>query len=276
MVSHIVARAAQSVDWTHVSETINGVKHRKISVFFESFDKNNMQGSLAGTSLQGGENNVEAVDLVVANAVFEGNVTVKGHLAMGRDTVGQAMVLVGDTRVRVDFEEDYGTLPIITLTPAGKVTVPYWVENASLQGFDLVLDTVQYTDVIFNWHAFGSHEGKVFVSNGTTLDIETNDMGTSELETQISANGTNPVPAPVEETEPVAPIADQPVPEQPEVVDEPAVVDEGAVEQNEYSEELEIVAQEESQPVESNESIVPEPETEPVSQAEIIEEQVIE
>jgi len=276
MVSHIVARAAQSVDWTHVSETINGVKHRKISVFFESFDKNNMQGSLAGTSLQGGENNVEAVDLVVANAVFEGNVTVKGHLAMGRDTVGQAMVLVGDTKVRIDFEEDYGTLPIITLTPAGKVTVPYWVENASLQGFDLVLGEVQYTDVIFNWHAFGSHEGKVFVSNGTTLDIIANDMGTSELETQISANGTTPVPAPVEETEPVAPIADQPVPEEPEVVDEPAVVDEGTVAQNEYSEEQEIVVQEESQPVESNESIVPEPEIEPVPQAEIIEEQVIE
>jgi len=192
MVSHIVARAAESVDWTHVSTQINGVKHKKISVFFESFDKNNIQDSVAGTSLQGGEETLENVDLVVADAVFEGNITVKGHVAYGKDVVGQAMIMTGDNRVTVDFTDDYGTLPIVTLTPAGKVTVPYWVENASLQGFDIVLGEVQYADILFNWHAFGNNEGRVYVSNGTTLDIITNDMGSSDLETQLNALGQDP------------------------------------------------------------------------------------
>jgi predicted RecA/RadA family phage recombinase len=189
MISHIVARAAESIDWTHVSTNINGVKHKKISVFFEAFDKNNIHSSLAGTSLQGGDDNVDVIDLVAYNAVFEGNVTVMGHVAFSEDTVGQAMVLVGDKRVSITFKEIYGTLPIVTLTPANKVTTPYWVENASVHGFDIVLDTIQYADVLFNWHAFGNNEGKVYVSNGTTLDIVTNDMGASELELDLSASG---------------------------------------------------------------------------------------
>ncbi len=193
-VSHIVARAAESIDWTHVADVKNGVKHKKISVFFEAFDKNNMHSSIAGTSLQGGDSNLEAVDLAVGSAVFEGTVTVKGHAAFAEDTVGQAMIMTGDTRVSVEFTEDYGTLPIVTVTPAGKVTVPYWVENASMQGFDIVLESVQYQDLLFNWHAFGNVEGRVYVSNGTTMEIEVNDMGASSLETEINST------APIEES----------------------------------------------------------------------------
>ena len=36
-VSHIVARAAEPVSWHEVTETVEGRRHRKISVFFESF-----------------------------------------------------------------------------------------------------------------------------------------------------------------------------------------------------------------------------------------------
>jgi hypothetical protein len=39
-ISYIVARAAEPVDWANVSETINGTKHKKISVFFESLVRN--------------------------------------------------------------------------------------------------------------------------------------------------------------------------------------------------------------------------------------------
>lgn len=39
-VAHVVARVAEPVNWNEVSETVNGVKHKRISVFFESFDRN--------------------------------------------------------------------------------------------------------------------------------------------------------------------------------------------------------------------------------------------
>jgi hypothetical protein len=48
-VSHVVARAAEAVRWADVSETIGGVKRKRISVFFESFviDRRAAQEALA-------------------------------------------------------------------------------------------------------------------------------------------------------------------------------------------------------------------------------------
>jgi hypothetical protein len=256
MISHIVARAAESVDWTQISESIDGIKHRKISVFFEVFDKNNMQGSLAGTSLQGGENNVEADELVVTETVFEGNVTVKNHVTFSEDTVGQAMILVGDKRVSIKFAQEYATLPIVTVTPANKVTTPYWVENASVTGFDIVLDNVQYADLVFNWHAFGNNGGKVYVSNGTTMEIITNDMGASELETDLTASGqVNEAPEEIIEDEAVTEevqieVVEEVVVEEPtsEVTEE--VVEEVVEETQNETEVVESIANEEEVAIE--------------------------
>jgi hypothetical protein len=39
--SYIVARVAEPVDWSDVNETVGGVKHKRVSVFFESFTQNN-------------------------------------------------------------------------------------------------------------------------------------------------------------------------------------------------------------------------------------------
>ncbi len=211
IVSHIIAKAAESIDWSSVTTEIDGVKHKKISVFFESFDKSNMQSSVAGTSLQGGDSNLEVVDLAVGNAVFEGSVTVMEHVVLSRDAVGQAMILTGENKVSVIFEMPYDQLPIVTVTPYGAKRMDYGVENVSLIGFDIVIDPIQYQDIIFNWHAFGNREAKVFVSNGTTLDIEMNAMGGSKLESDINSNGQTVVSEPVEEGGVTEPVTTEPV-----------------------------------------------------------------
>lgn len=240
IVSHIIAKSAESIDWANVTNEIDGVKQAKISVFFESFDKSNMQASVAGTSLQGGDANLDVVDLAVGNAVFEGSITVMEHVVLSRDTVGQAMILTGENKVSVTFEMPYDQLPIVTVTPYGAKRMDYGVENVSLTGFEIVIDPIQYKDTIFNWQAFGNREAKVFVSNGTTLDIEMTDMGTSKLETQINANGQSVVPAPVEEVvEPSTPPEEVVVEELPaeEEVDqtppasEPEIIEEAVIEE---------------------------------------------
>ena len=38
-VAYIFARVAEDVDWSQVTETIDGVKHKKISIFYESFTR---------------------------------------------------------------------------------------------------------------------------------------------------------------------------------------------------------------------------------------------
>ena len=36
-VANIIARVAEPVNWENETESINGIKHKRISVFFESF-----------------------------------------------------------------------------------------------------------------------------------------------------------------------------------------------------------------------------------------------
>lgn len=46
-VSYVIARAAENVNWEQVTETVEGTKHKKISVFFENFMYNNRAEKLA-------------------------------------------------------------------------------------------------------------------------------------------------------------------------------------------------------------------------------------
>jgi hypothetical protein len=39
-ISYIVARAAEPIHWEYVDDTIDGVKHKRISTLFESFIRN--------------------------------------------------------------------------------------------------------------------------------------------------------------------------------------------------------------------------------------------
>ena len=44
--TYAIARVAEPVNWAVPTETINGVKHKLVSVFFESFVRNNAQKEL--------------------------------------------------------------------------------------------------------------------------------------------------------------------------------------------------------------------------------------
>lgn len=66
-IGHIVARAAESVDWSSVAETIDGRKHKKISVLFGNFVRSNAT-SLAQTV---NEQNVEIQDLKARLSILE-------------------------------------------------------------------------------------------------------------------------------------------------------------------------------------------------------------
>lgn len=209
-VSYVFARAAEPVDWSTVTSTIDGVKHIKISVFFDSFARINsvssIQPAASSNVLAGTVYGPSSTELTVSNTTFPGTVTVLDHVELSKDSVGQAMIMAGASRVHVTFERAYDTLPIVTVTQHGARRMDYGVENVSLAGFDIVIDPIQYRDILFDWHAFGEREAKVFVSNGTTSDIEMTDMGTSKLETQINATAqpeqTPTVEEPVQETTP--------------------------------------------------------------------------
>jgi len=110
----------------------------------------NLQGNLNG--------NVNQDALAVVDASFQGNLKVKGQVAFGQDTVGQAKILVGVTEEQVNFTTPYENQPIVTLTLASdNYLTKYYVASASSTGFIIKIEPQQTEkDVLFNWHAFGS------------------------------------------------------------------------------------------------------------------------
>ena len=131
-----------------------------------------------GLLLQGnGNNNLNAENLAVAQgAVFEGRVTVKKRVAFGADTVGQAEILQGHTSTTVRFSEPYEFAPVITVTPVGYEGI-WKLAEVTTSSFKITLVNnlsifpSSSLPVLFNWHAFASDGGKIFVSDGTMREV---------------------------------------------------------------------------------------------------------
>lgn len=174
--SYVFARAGESINWNEVTATASeGRKKAKISVFFESFARDNAamapRAIVRTSSSSGGViGTLEAFESLTVN----GPLTVKGPVALGKDSAGQAKVVTGDQRVEVVFASAYATMPIINVTPVGESALDanfrYAIISQSKERFIIGLANPAYRDLVFNWTAFAAAEDALLtVSNGTTL-----------------------------------------------------------------------------------------------------------
>ena len=86
------------------------------------------------------------------------------------DSVGEAKILAGQTRVRVSFLQPYNQLPIVTFSPEGAAFAAFIQEKDS-GGFTLALTAATTTDAMFDWHSFASPREMLTVSDGTTQPV---------------------------------------------------------------------------------------------------------
>jgi hypothetical protein len=98
--------------------------------------------------------------------------------------VGRVKMLAGDTSAHVTFDTPFRYDPIITVSPIGIHNPKYAADNITTEGFDLVINTANSGDIIFNWHAFSSEKAKIYVSDGTSdyldLQVKYNEESTQE------------------------------------------------------------------------------------------------
>ena len=95
--------------------------------------------------------------------VVSGGLEVDGHVAFGKDTVGEVTVLANTTSTVIAFDEAYTEKPIITISLIGDVRQMFYsVRNITSSSFEIMIDPAQATDTIFSWHAFAK-KGDVFV-----------------------------------------------------------------------------------------------------------------
>ena len=190
-----------------------------------------LQGS-DGSALAAGVLSADTV-VVSGDALFEGSVTVEGHLYGGADMAGRARIISGDARVHVPFSNEYASQPIVTATLRTATDIPgyWWVEGESTTGFDIVLDGTLPYAVEFNWIALGIEAGRVSVSDGSSqeIDVYVVDGGVSEpvvpvVEEVVPEVAEEPVFA-VDE-EPATAIEEEPVMDDPIAPEETFVIEE--------------------------------------------------
>jgi len=130
----------------------------------ETFAASLMQNA---TSSEGLDPNAP-LETTLNNTDVRGRLVVRGATFLNEDTIGQARIVKGAERVKIEFSQPYEFDPIVTITPIN-FSGRWRLTNISGEGFTIMLEWDEENDITFNWHAFPSGEKtKMFVSDGTT------------------------------------------------------------------------------------------------------------
>jgi len=87
-VSHVFAKTTEVIDWSTVTEEIDGVKVAKVNVIFSVYDKNNLDQSLQVQSME-----------VIGNALFGSNLQIAGSLNVSGNTTLTNLTVTGTTQL---------------------------------------------------------------------------------------------------------------------------------------------------------------------------------
>ncbi len=160
------------------------------------------------------------------NVQVEGDILIKGHATFSGDTVGQAKMLAGDTRVEVRFDSEYATQPIVNISKSSEITGDYWVSDVTTEHFYIEMSQPQVGDTVFSWYAFGSNDDvKVFSSDGTIENINSTPsiLGEEEIVVEETTSTTASSSTDVAQDEPAQPLSGSPASTSTEeiAVDEP-------------------------------------------------------
>ena len=98
--------------------------------------------------------NIEGPLTVTGDAFFQGKIAVKdieisGHVTVGKDTAGTAIIPAGQTYVDVTFDRPYATMPKVTATATGFVAVE--ITNKTEDGFRINIPEAKAQDVAIDW-----------------------------------------------------------------------------------------------------------------------------
>jgi hypothetical protein len=179
-LNYVVARAAEDIDWSDVKEkTIDGAKHKMITVFFDSLVVNTQTVDvIKSNQMLGSKLNLAKMAIADANKIKkqlggEMKASSGSSTAIGGMQVGQATIPGKNTSVRVTFANEYSAPPIVMLTLASDSSLMrYFVSNVTELGFTLNLYPSQYQDTLFNWQAYpGSDVKSAVVSEAILEDL---------------------------------------------------------------------------------------------------------
>lgn len=159
-LNYVVARAAEDINWSEVQEkTVDGVKHKMITVFFDNLVVNTqIVDVIKSNQMLGSKLNLAKMAISEANKIRN---QLGGEMKAGSGTqisgmqVGQAIIPSKRSAVDVKFNQSYDSAPIVMLTLASDSNLMrYFVSDVTANGFRLNLYPTQSNDTLFNWQAY--------------------------------------------------------------------------------------------------------------------------
>jgi len=185
------------------------------------------------------------------------------HLYGSRDMAGRARLAAGATEVRVNFENEYQFLPIVTFSVRTDEYIPgrLWVSDEDTTGFTINHSAGSTTafDIELNWISVGVEEAVITISDGTEEEVEVTVTSDVAAEAGAAVIAEAAAEAAAEETTEEV-VAEEPAAEEAateEVVEEPAA--EEVVVEETVEEVVEETPAEEPVVEEITEEVVEEP-----------------
>ena len=118
----------------------------------------NLSGGLSvgGDSSFSGLTTFQKLATFLGKTIFHKDVQVDGHLTLGSDSAGYALIRKGESSVHVTFQTPYEEAPVVRANITNGQFAVYAMDNVSQTGFDLKLQTPASNDTVFSWTALGA------------------------------------------------------------------------------------------------------------------------
>lgn len=129
-----------------------------------------------------------------------GGLHVESEVDLGKDSVGEAVILPGTNMINVTFVHPYMVMPVVTISKMTKGYLSdYYVDDVSPTGFSIKIEPYVQKAMEFSWHAFGSPDGVRLFSDGSSEDLNATSSRIQNMITQsdqpvtitTTAAGTN-------------------------------------------------------------------------------------
>lgn len=148
----------------------------------------------------------------MASVNFVKQVVFEDEVKFNQDTVGRFVVPIGVKKIKVGFNEQFTQAPTVYLSAQNQVDGGYALESTNVDGFIVVFDEEQLTEVTFDWFAVlgsGSGNAAIEVLDGSISPDPAGEVaGSTTTDPQ-----TTPTPTPLPTPTPSSTAAPSVIPE---------------------------------------------------------------
>lgn len=184
-----------------------------------------LSGKVAGMSTTEGESVLENIlakgkaiftDIVefAQNVIFRGEVNFVGRPTFNKDTAGFALIKKGERQVKITFEKEYASLPVVTINKVWEVEestlsviddmdgffLPkseFVIAGLTTKGFTIILEDSAITDFKFSWIAIAVSQTTTFenkTGNGESINSSVPTLTPMIVPSSTPTPTTTPVP----------------------------------------------------------------------------------